>query len=90
MPAAAMRDPCRNEECWKAPDCLYPTYKRKDVSEALLLDGIAALDTCLTAYLLPAVGTYQPGPRNHFGQTYKYPLVTFLHATPDEMIEDYC
>ncbi len=23
-PAAEIRDPCRKEECWKAPDCLIP------------------------------------------------------------------
>jgi hypothetical protein len=51
------------EECWNAPDCLYPTYKRKDVSEVLLSEKIAEIVNGFMAYLLPVKRGRQPYPR---------------------------
>jgi hypothetical protein len=47
-----------NDECWKAPDCLYPTYKRKDVSEVDLSGSFTEVVICLKAYLLPVKCVY--------------------------------
>ena len=37
-PAAETFAPCKNDECWKAPDCLMPMYRLLWVSATCLFD----------------------------------------------------
>jgi hypothetical protein len=53
-PCGGDAGPVQERGVLEGPDCLYPTYNRKDVSEVMLLDGFAACVTSLAAYLLPA------------------------------------
>lgn len=85
-----MRAPCRNEECWKAPDCLIPTYRRNDVST----NGLSVHDFQVrvwtekvhTSHLRVSVVSVLS--IHHISITYEDPFVSFLHVSSGQVIED--